>query len=116
MLEIKPLDDVMNYFQWIFFAYVVLLIIVCVNFYKALYIKKKLKNSTYNGKLFQKTDLFIDILCGLAMAGGLMFQGVLADNNALNGHMWFERLWIISVVSFIIFILNVIVVFKEKRL
>jgi len=58
--------------------------------------------------------LVIDIFCGLAMAAGLMFQGVLADNNALGHSTWFMALLVISIVSFIIFVLTVIVVRKDK--
>lgn len=115
-MEVKPLDDVMHHFQWIFFAYVVLFIIVCVNFYKAIHINKKLKDSNYSGKSIQIFDLGIDVLCGLAMAAGCMFQGVLADNNALDWTIWTRKLEIICIASFIIFILNVIVVLKEKTL
>lgn len=114
MLEIQPLDDVMSYFQFIFFAYVTLFIIVCVNFFKALYINKKSKENHSIGKSTQIFDLGIDVLCGLAMYTGLMFQGVLADNNALNSSIWSNRLVLISIISFTIFILNVIVVFRKR--
>ncbi|MPN49027.1 hypothetical protein SDC9_196640 [bioreactor metagenome] len=85
-----------------------------VNFYKALHIKK-LSENKYKGRFVQKLDLFIDVLCGIAMAAGIMFQGVLADNNASGHEGWFNWLLAIAIVSFIIFILNVIVVFKEKK-
>ncbi len=49
------------------------------------------------------------------MAAGLMFQGVLADNNALGHNTWFMALLVISIVSFIIFVLTVIVVRKDKK-
>ncbi|MGG7059612.1 hypothetical protein ACQPUY_11785 [Clostridium nigeriense] len=116
MLEVKPLDDVMNHFQWIFIAYIVLFIIVCINFYKAIKIRKKLINNNAIRKSIQTLDLIIDILCGLAMYAGLMFQGVLADNNALNWTYWNDILIIISMVSLIIFILNVILVVKKKKI
>lgn len=116
MLEVKPLDDVMNHFQWIFIAYIVLFIIVCINFYKAIKIRKKLINNNAIRKSIQTLDLIIDILCGLAMYAGLMFQGVLADNNALNWTYWNDILIIISIVSLIIFILNVILVVKKKKI
>ncbi|MGG7144468.1 hypothetical protein ACQPVP_13565 [Clostridium nigeriense] len=116
MLEVKPLDDVMNHFQWIFIAYIVLFIIVCINFYKAIKIRKKLINNNAIRKSIQTLDLIIDILCGLAMYAGLMFQGVLADNNALNWTYWNDILIILSMVSLIIFILNVILVVKKRKI
>jgi len=57
--------------------------------------------------------LVIDILCGIAMAGGLMFQGVLADNNALVNSTWGNALLIISILSLIIFILDIIMGSRE---
>lgn len=116
MLEIKPLDDVMSHFQWIFVAYIVLFIIVCINFYKAIKIRKKLINNNAIRKSIQTLDLIIDILCGLAMYAGLMFQMVLADNNALNWTYWNDILIVISIASLIIFILNVILVVKKKKI
>lgn len=113
-MVIEPLNDVMSYFHFVFIAYIVLFIIVVTNFYKALHIRKLSENKP-KGSFAEKIDLFIDILCGAAMAAGLMFQGVLADNNALGHNGWFNLLLGISIGSLIIFILNVIVVFKEKK-
>ncbi len=116
MIEIKPLDDVMNHFSWIFFAYISLFAIVCINFLKALYTNKKVKDVTNNIKKTQIFDLVVDVICGIAMASSLMFFGVLADNNALNYNIWLNRIELISFASLVIFILNVIVVFKNKKI
>lgn len=113
-MVVEPLKDVMSYFHFVFIAYIVLFIIVVVNFYKALH-SRKLSDNKSKGRFVQKLDLFIDVLCGVAMAAGIMFQGVLADNNALDHNVWFNWLLAISIGSFIIFVLNVIVVFKEKK-
>lgn len=114
MLEVKPLDNVMNNFQFVFIAYIVLFIIVCINFYKAIRIRKNLINNNVIRKLINTYDLIIDVLCGVAMYTGLIFQGVLADNNALNWTYWNDILIGISIISLIIFILNIIVVVKKK--
>ena len=115
MVDIKPLDDVMQHFQWLFIAYIVLFIIVCINLYKAIRIRKNLINNNVIRKLINTYDLIIDILCGIAMYAGLIFQGVLADNNALNWTYWNDILVGISIISLIIFILNIIVVVKKKK-
>ncbi|GAA0180882.1 hypothetical protein SH2C18_35010 [Clostridium sediminicola] len=112
---VNPLDDVMSYFEFTFFAYIVLFIIVSLNFYKAVSIRKNLPNGNSISKLILRIDLVIDILCGIAMLAGLIFQGVLADNNALGHNTWFSILLGISIVSFIIFALNVIVVLKRRK-
>lgn len=113
-MVVEPLNDVMSYFHFVFIAYIVLFIIVVVNFYKALH-SRKLSENKSKVSFAEKVDLFIDILCGVAMAAGIMFQGVLADNNALGHNGWFNWLLVISIGSFIVFVLNVIVVFKDKK-
>ncbi|MEG2289366.1 MAG: hypothetical protein RR891_10435 [Clostridium sp.] len=114
-MVVDPLNDVMSYFKFEFLAYIVLFMIIILNFYKALYIKKNLLDDNSIGRLIQSVDLIIDVLCGLAMAAGLVFQGVLADNNALGYNVWFNILLGISIVSFIIFVLNLNVVFRERK-
>lgn len=113
MTEIKPLDDVMNYFMLAFTAYIALFIVIIVNFLKALYFTKNTKSKP--SKLLMITDLIIDIVCGLAMAYGMMFMGVLADNNALNWSYWNKWLYFISACSLIIFIANTIIVVANKK-
>ena len=115
MLEISPLEDVMSYFHLIFFTYIVLLIVIALNFIKALYINRKLNLNKSSGKSLQLADLSISVFCGLAMFTGHLFQGVLADNNALEWNTWNNRLLLISIMSLIIFILNLIVVFKNNK-
>lgn len=114
-MVIDPLTDVMSYFRFVFFAYIVLFIVISLNFYKAICIRKNASNDNSNHRLIQSYDLIIDILCGLAMIGGLIFQGVLADNNALVNTNWSNALMLLSIGSLIIFILNVIVVFKKRK-
>ena len=114
-MVVKPLDDVMFYFSYAFLAYIVLFVIVCLNFYKALSMRKHLTPYHSKIKFIQLVDLFIDILCGLAMFGGLMFTGVLADNNALNWGYWSYLLSGISLASFIVFIFHVLVVFTKPK-
>lgn len=106
--EISNLDDIMYYFKYAFFPYVVLFIIVIINFFKAVFYKKNEKNSS--GWI----DLAVGVLCGIAMGAGLLFQGVLADNNAPDYMGWCNALAIISVLSFIIFIINLIVLIKKS--
>jgi hypothetical protein len=89
--------------------------IVSLNFYKTLYIRKNLPDSNYIGKLIQRIDLVIDVFCGAAKVAGLVFQGVLADNNAVGQNTWLNTLLGISTVSFIIFVLNVIIVLRERK-
>ena len=113
MIEIKSLDNIMNYFIWIFVTYIALFFVIIINFLKILYLNKK-STSKYN-KTVMIIDLIIDIICGLAMFCGLMFMGVLADNNALNWIYWNKWLWFISATSFTIFIINIIIVMTNKK-
>lgn len=109
--EISNLEDIMYYFKYAFFPYIVLFIVVIVNLVKVIYSYKKEKN--FKGNVFSGMDLVIDILCGIAMSAGLLFQGVLADNNVVGYTLWCNALVIISIVSLIIFIVNLVLVFKS---
>ncbi len=102
--EISNVEDIMYYFKYAFFPYIVLFIVVIANFFKFMSLRKSGENST--PKAFSGVDLVIDILCGVAMGAGLVFQGVLADNNAAGSAGWCSVLLIISLISFIIFIIN----------
>jgi len=113
MIEIKPLDDVMNYFIWIFVTYIALFLVIIINFLKALYLNKK--STSKDNKAVMVIDLIVDVICGLAMFCGLMFLGVLADNNGLNWVYWDKWLWFISATSFTIFIINMIIVMTNKK-
>lgn len=102
--EISNVEDIMYYFKYAFFPYIVLFIVVIANFFKFMSLRKSGENST--PKAFSGVDLVIDVLCGVAMGAGLVFQGVLADNNATGSAGWCSVLLIISLISFIIFIIN----------
>lgn len=115
MVEVNPLDDIMVNFKSVFFTYVILFIIICINFAKTIYIKKNLTDNNIKVDTIQIFDLFVDVLCGICMASGLMFMGVLADNNALNWSLWAKRLELISIISFIVFLLNAFLVFKTNK-
>lgn len=115
MVDIKPLDEIIVHLRWVFIAYLVLFVIICINFYKAIKIRKKLINNNAIRKSIQTLDLIVDILCLIAICAGLRFQGILVDNNVVNWGYWNDILMGISIASLIIFILTVIVVIKKKK-
>lgn len=113
MIEINSLDDVMNYFAWIIATYIALFLVIIINFFKVLFLNKK--STLKDNKPVIVIDLIVDVICGLAMFCGLMFMGVLADNNAPNWAYWNKWLWFISATSFTIFIINIIIVMANKK-
>lgn len=112
-MEINPLDDVMNYFIMIFITYISLFLVIIINFFKALYLNKKVASK--NTRTIMFIDLIVDIICGFSMLWGLMFMGVLDDNNAINWSYWNKWLYFISATSFIIFIINLIIVVTGRK-
>lgn len=48
------------------------------------------------------------------MAVGLFFLGILADNSAPNSNMWANRLFIISFIGLVLFIVQVILHSRNK--
>lgn len=112
-MDIKPLDDVMNYFSFIFLTYISLFLVVIINFFKTIHITKKIISKDTKKIIF--TDLIISVICGIAMYYGMLFMGVLADNDALNWSYWNKWLMFIGATSFVIFIINLIIVLRNKN-
>lgn len=106
-MDIRPLDDVMNHFQWIFFTYIILLLVICSNLVKCILNKKINFNSII--------DVVINILCWIAMIAGYMFFMVLSDNYAIGWKNWYNTLRIISNTSIIIIIINISIILKKRN-
>lgn len=105
------MQDVMHYFGWNFSAYVIAMCIVFINTGRSVYYymgnKKRNVISKHGG-----IDIIISVLCGAVLAGGMVFQGILADNNAPDWNAWTNRLLIICGVSVALFVVQIVFYFK----
>ena len=109
-MEIRPLDDVMRHFNWTFFSYIVLFLVICLNFCKCIYINR-IKKITFINIL----DLLVSILCWIAMLAGYMFLMSLSDNNVVAWETWYNILNFLSNLSIIIILINIIIILKINK-
>lgn len=109
------ITDIMYYYGILFVGYYFSFAIVCVNVFKYIYVLFVNKKQAHSNTLIKTFDIVTSVLSGLILASGLYFQGILADNSAPNIHFWSKRLFIISIISFILFIVQVILYSFNKR-
>lgn len=107
--------DIMYYYGMLFTGYYFAFAIVCANLFKSIYAVVSNRRKSDSDTLIKTFDILTTILSGLILASGLYFQGILADNGAPNIEFWFNRLWLISIVSFIMFIIQVIFYSINKK-
>nr|WP_300003907.1 zf-HC2 domain-containing protein [Tissierella sp.] len=102
------ITDIMYYYGMLFVGYYFAFAIVATNVFKSIYVLFIKQKQATSNTLIKTFDIVTSILSGLILASGLYFQGILADNSAPNIDFWSKRLFIISIVSFILFIVQVI--------
>lgn len=109
------ITDIMYYYGMLFVGYYFTFGIVCVNVFKSVYVLFINKKQAHSNTLIKTFDIVTSVLSGLILASGLYFQGILADNSAPNINFWSKRLFIISIVSFILFLVQVILYSFKKE-
>ncbi len=110
MQEVSSLADIMSYFNYIFIAYSMLLVIIAINVIKAFYVRKR--EITPKCKWIQIGDVIVNTLCGIAMYFGILFAGVLADNNAPNIHQWMYVMMSIAFIGLLLYIIHLIIIVR----
>ena len=106
-MAVSPLQDIMNHYLWNFSAYLLALAIVLLNAARSVYFYLRSKHRPLYPKR-GRLDLLISLLCGVSLAMGLMFQGVLADNNAPDIYRWSSYLWMVCLVSLALFVIQIV--------
>lgn len=93
--------ELMQYFYFEFNVYIMLLVIIFINFLKALLSYRRILNK--NEEIcIQFTDVITSIVCGIALLSAIFFQGVIADISSTASNIWFNRVFAICIVSFIL--------------
>src|SRR3712207_9253348 len=60
-------------------------------------------------------DLFISFLCGLGLACGMLFQAILSDISSKYYKMWGNKMMILCILAFILFVIQVIFFIKKEK-
>lgn len=95
--------ELMHYFYFEFNVYIMLLIIIFINFLKAFLSYRRLLDKK-EGICIQFTDLITSIICGIALLSAIFFQGVIADIASEASAIWFKRVFAVCIVSSILFV------------
>lgn len=106
--------ELMYYFNFEFFVYAILAIIVLICTLKSIatYISlTKNKNTSLNHGF---SDLVISAFCGLGLFFAMFFQGVISDISLDDGNIWFYRVLTICIIAFSLFILQVVLFLVNK--
>lgn len=93
--------ELMHYFSFEFHVHLILLLIVAVQFWKAVRV------SQGKGAL-SFSDLCISGLCVFAMLNALYFQGVVADVSPEGSAAWLNRVLAVTAASAVLFVLQIV--------
>ena len=104
--EYSSILEFMNYFYFEFNIYIILLIIIIINCFKSFKSYRQFIKNNMN-ESYQFSDLLISIFCEIAFANAIMLQGVIADISKESSEFWFNKVFTISVISFIFFIIQI---------
>ncbi len=103
--EYSSILELMHYFYFEFNVYIILLMIIVINFMK-IFLEYR-KSLQHNGDIsIHSTDMITSLLCVIAMGNALYLQGVISDISNEASEIWFHRVFVICIVSFILFVLQ----------
>ena len=111
----SALGELMNYFHFEVNIYYILLVIVFINFMKALCSLLRLRKNKDADMSINALDIVISILSGVALFNALIFQGVLADISTQYSQIWFSRVAALCIGAFILFVLQVFFICKVVK-
>jgi len=114
----NALKELMSYYYLEFNVYYLLGAIMLINTIKfgKDYISIK-KNKTDKIQSFKAGyfDLIISVLIMLGLGSGFLFQGALSDISSEYSQMWISKMIIIAVISFVLFIVQLVLYLFIKR-
>lgn len=110
-MPVDRLADVMNYYGWCFAGYILAAAVVLIGALKSLR-AYRMQRSAEPLRASGRLDLLVSVLCGLVLAGGEFFQGVLADNNAPGLSNWSGALLAICIVAAVLFVVQLVFYWK----
>lgn len=104
--EYSSILEFMHYFYFEFNIYIILLIIMIINCLKVFKSYRRFISKNIN-ESYHFSDIIISIFCEIAFANAIMLQGVIADISGEASELWFNKVFAISVLSFLVFIVQI---------
>lgn len=115
MTYIDPLQDIMNYYSWVFSAYVFAAVIILLNTIRTVLLYLQKRTSTADTKPFGIFDLLTSTLCLAIQCSGMLFLGILADNGAPGWNNWNIPLWLLLLFSGVLVLLQLVLQAKTPK-
>lgn len=110
----SPFEELMFYYNIDFMVYYILVLIVFINCIKSIVNFMQVKKGKESKIHSNNVDLIISILCGIGLAYGNIFQGVLSDISQNYSHIWGPKLVVLSLMALILFIVQFVFALKIK--
>ncbi|SDX30709.1 hypothetical protein [Tepidimicrobium xylanilyticum] len=101
-------EELMHYYHLNFYVYYFLLLIVFVNCIKVIVNFTSVKKGKVSNINSGNMDLLISILAGIGLGYGMLFQGVLSDISSKYFKIWGNKMFVLCIASFILFIIQLI--------
>lgn len=115
MLEYSAFDGLMNYFHFEFNIYCVLVLVVLINCIDAaMRFSAAKKNDEVS--VPNTFGVIVSMLVGIGLFNALLFQGVLSDISSKYSEIWFNKIFILCIIAFILFVIQFILCVKTAKL
>ncbi|WP_129599859.1 hypothetical protein [Anaerophilus nitritogenes] len=113
--QYSAFEELMHYYHWSFYAYYFLVLIVFVNCIKAIVSFRAIKKCKASNISLSYMDLIVSILAGIGLIYGMIFQGVLSDISSKHSKIWGDKMIVLCIVAFVLFIIQWIFILKNKN-
>ena len=105
-MDYNGFAEMMSYYHWDFFVYYILVSIIFTNCIKSFIYFTYAKRNKHSKINSNYTDVFISILSGIGLLCGTIFQGILTDIPVNNGGIWLNRIIVLDIIGFVLFIIQ----------
>jgi uncharacterized membrane protein YjfL (UPF0719 family) len=107
-------EELMYYYHFEFFVYYLLVLIVFLNSIKAIAKYNSIKRCKVSNISLGYADLLISIIAGVGLGSGMFFQGILSDISSRYFKIWGNKMFVLCIVAFILFIVQLIFTVKTE--
>ena len=98
--------ELMQYFDFEFNIYCLLVLIVFINCTKAVFSFLRIKKDKNADISINHWDILVSIISGMGLFNAIMFQGVIADISKAESDIWFNKVLGLCISAFVLFIIQ----------
>ena len=109
-------EEIMYYYNLDFKVYYILAVIVLINLIKVIIDHVNIKKSKISNQYSSWMDLLVSVLAGIGLGYGLIFQGVLSDVSSKYSGVWANKMILLCIISFVMFIIQFVFTLKIRNI